>query len=156
MSKVLLAIGGAAIGLLSVPYLKKLFRKNVFVSYRYNGERAMRRLLKAWAKNKNFKKFDFSDCSADISIPSDDEDVIRNEISKHIQRADVLLVLIGADTHKGDWVNWEIATAKSFGIPIIAVKRHPSLKSPSELLSCGTNWVNGFKFESIRSALKKV
>ena len=156
MSKVLLAIGGAALGLLSVPYVKKLFRKNVFVSYRYNGERAMRRLLKAWANNKNFKKFDFSDCSADISIPSSDENVIRDEISKHIQRADVLLVLIGADTHKGDWVNWEIATAKSFGIPIIAVKRHPSLKSPSELLSCGTNWVNGFKFESIRSALKEI
>lgn len=156
MSKVLLAIGGAAIGLLGVPYLKKLFRKNVFVSYRYNGERAMRRLLNAWAKNKNFKGFDFSDCSADVSIPSDDEDVIRHEIKKRIKRADVLLVLIGADTHKGDWVNWEIATAKSCGIPIIAVKRHPSLKSPSELHACGTNWVNGFKFESIRAALKEV
>ena len=156
MSKVFLAIGGAAIGLFSAPYIKRLFRKNVFVSYRYNGERAMRRLLKAWAKNKHFKKFDFSDCSADISIPSDNENIIRDEISKRIKRADVLLVLIGADTHKGDWVNWEIATAKSFGIPIIAVKKHSSLKSPPELLSCGTNWVNGFKFDSIRSALKKV
>lgn len=49
-----------------------------------------------------------------------------SEIKRHlrplIQQADILILLLGKNTHARRWVNYEIDVAESTKIPIVAVK----------------------------------
>ncbi len=93
---------------------------NVFISYDHDDQKQVGgfKLLKSNPKHP----LDFHDHSLKEPVtgpsgrpikypPSDPRSKpVRDEIIKKFDKASKLVVLIGADTHKSDWVAWEINT----------------------------------------------
>src|SRR5260370_41911188 len=93
---------------------------NVFVSYDHDDQRQVGafKLL----KHNPTHPLDFQDHSLKDAIlgssgkpltypPTDARsEPVRDAIKKKFERASKLVVLIGADTHNSDWVDWEIKT----------------------------------------------
>ncbi len=131
------------------------FKKQVFISYNYDIDRHYKNLLVAWNNNSHFK-FEMRDHSADTSVHSMDETVIKRTISAKINRGKYFIVLIGKTTCKCPWVKWEIEKAKELKKKIIAVKLDRTNKTPDELYGVGAAWAYSFKLESITNAIKKV
>jgi hypothetical protein len=52
-------------------------------------------------------------------------------------------------------MNFEIAKSKAAGKKIVAVKLHPSYKSPDELIGAGASWAMHFTEQAILQALSK-
>jgi vacuolar-type H+-ATPase subunit F/Vma7 len=127
-------------------------RKRVFISYAYESDRHYKNLLIAWDKNKQFDFF-ISDYSADVSINSHDATAIKRVISRYINEATIFLVIVGKDTHKSEWVRWEINKAVELGKKIVAVKTEQSNISPNELLNIGAKWAMSFTFAAIAEAM---
>lgn len=130
-------------------------KRRVFISYAYDTDRHYKNLLIAWDKNKQFDFF-ISDYSADVSINSSDATAIKSVISRYINNATILLVIVGSQTHRSEWVRWEIQKAKELGKKIVAVKTDPSNTSPSELHNAGAKWAMSFSFLSITNAIGAV
>ena len=76
------------------------------------------------------------------------------------------LVLVGAsaeaqnicdprwlETHKSDWVAWEIDKAIELKRVLIAVKTDRLNTSPANLLNAGATWALSFTFDAIKKAL---
>jgi hypothetical protein len=126
--------------------------KKIFVSYYSKGDSHYKNMIMAWAKNNNFK-IDVEDQSTDTNIGSHDRNYLKRRMREQIGKADYFIVLIGQETYRREWVNWEIEQAKNLGKRIIAVKEKQSHKSPKPLLNCGATWVFGFSEEGIRKAL---
>lgn len=149
----IIVLSGAAI--FGIALYEKKRTKHVFVSYYYKDDYALKRMLKLWDKNS---KIDFrvNDKSTDISIPSGNEKIIKRKIQRQMERCDFVLVLIGDRTHMRPWVQWEIELAKKLGLPIIAVKKSKSAKSPKQLLSSGVTWVYEFKLKKIKAAISSL
>ncbi len=129
-------------------------KKKIFISYRYDDDRNYKNLLNAWDKNTQFD-FHINDRSADVTINSTNAATIKGVLTQKIGEVNYFMVLIGKHTKKCDWVNWEIQKAKELNKKIIAVKIHSKNKTPLLLYRSGVIWVNSFRFESIRLALKK-
>jgi hypothetical protein len=93
---------------------------NVFVSYDHDDQRQVG-AFKLLKHNPNHP-LDFQDHSLKDAIlgssgkpltypPTDARSKpVRDAIKKKFERASKLVVLIGADTHNSDWVDWEIKT----------------------------------------------
>jgi len=93
---------------------------NVFVSFDHNDQRQVSgfRLL----KNNPKHPLDFRDHSLKAPVtdrsgkpiaypPSDSRSkAVRDEIIKKFENCSKLVVLIGDDTHRSEWVDWEIHT----------------------------------------------
>ncbi len=47
---------------------------------------------------------------------------IKKHLSPKIAEADVIIALIGDNSHNHPWVDWEVAHARSLGIPVIPVR----------------------------------
>lgn len=132
-----------------------LFRKNrIFVSYYYDKDRTLKRLLKAWSKNDKFD-IEFEDMSADISLATKTDDELEQELTTRINESDIVLVLIGSSTHSRKWVNYEVREAVRLAKPIVAVKQSKSDIAPKELKGVGASWVYGFKAKKVSKALKE-
>jgi len=127
-------------------------KKKIFISYTYETDRQYKNLLIAWDKNKQFDFF-ISDYSADVSINSTDASAIKRTISRYISEATTFLVIIGKETHKSNWVRWEINKAVELGKILIAVKTDQNNISPDELLNVGTTWAMSFTYAAITSAI---
>lgn len=93
---------------------------NLFVSHKGEDE----------AKIESFKKlmekrgYDFRDSSIKESEPNrahNEEYIKNNYLAPSIKWAGTVVVLIGNNTHKSDWVNWEIEYAYRQGKRIIGV-----------------------------------
>jgi len=126
--------------------------RKVFISYYSKSDSHFKNLIMAWANNNKFK-LNIEDVSTDTKIKSDDESYLKRRMKEQISKADDFLIFIGEDTHKRQWVVWEIEQAKILKKRIIAVKENKQYKSPKPLLSSGAIWVYGFSEEGIRSAL---
>lgn len=148
----LLAIGTAAIALKKVA---GLFSRppRIFISYYYKDDKSLKRLLKAWNKNKRFD-LEFEDTSADISLDTSSDDELKQQLTKCIKKSDVVLVLVGAKTHSRKWVKYEIQEAVRLSVPIVAVKKIKGYSSPNELKSVDAKWVYGFKARKVTDAIK--
>ena len=127
-------------------------KKKVFISYDYDNDRHYKDLLVAWDANENFD-FSFEDRSADVSINSTDAAVIKRAISAKINSATYFLCIIGKETHKSDWVTWEIDKAVELGKKIVAVKIKPEYTPPDNILGVGASWARSFTFDAIKSAI---
>lgn len=126
----------------------------IFISYRNDREGGMyKELLVAWSKNPIFPDVSFEDISIGTSINSDDAYYIKRRINEKIQSADLILCLVGENTHKSDWVNWEIETAYNMGKPISAVKIDRNYTSPTKLFNKNVNWALSFTEEAILKVL---
>lgn len=129
--------------------------KKIFVSYRADDEGTMyKNLLVAWSKNDN-GHFDikFEDTSIGVSINSTNASYIKSKIKEKIKESKTVLVLIGEETHKSDWVEWEIETAAELNKKLVAVKIENSYSSPLAILLKGAKWAKSFKYDSIKKAI---
>lgn len=93
---------------------------NLFVSHK--GEDESR--IEDFKNLMKHKGYDFRDSSIKESEPNkaNDEDYIKREYLKPaIDWAGTIVVLIGQNTYKSDWVDWEIDYAQKQGKKIIGV-----------------------------------
>lgn len=118
-------------------------KKKIFISYDYDNDKKYKNILKAWDANGTFD-FSFHDYSADVSIKSTNASVIKSAISAKINHATYFLCIVGTETHKSDWVKWEIEKAVELNKKIVAVKMDKSNTTPIELYSVGASWALSF------------
>lgn len=127
-------------------------KKKIFISYDYSNDSKHKNLLKAWDANGAFD-FSFKDRSADVSVNSHDAAVIKRAISAKINSATYFLCIVGEETHKSDWVEWEVTKAVELKKKIIAVKINSSNAAPLGLLGVGAAWAKSFSEEAITKAI---
>lgn len=129
--------------------------KKVFVSYHSAVEDTKHKnLLVAWAKNDNgFFDIKFDDTSVGVSINSTNATYIKSVIKGKISDSSVFLCLVGENTHKSDWVKWEIDKAVELGKKVVAVKIQKSYSTPSNLYGIGASWAQSFTYDAIKKAL---
>lgn len=126
--------------------------KNIFISYDYDNDKHYKNLLVAWDKNKLFN-FKFYDQSVDVSVNSTDANYIKTVIKNRIKESTHLLCLIGSETYKSDWVEWEIKTAVELNKKIVGVKIDNNYTSPTNIYGVGASWAKSFNLDSIKSAI---
>lgn len=137
-------------------------KKRVCISFDYTEDNKYRNLLKAWDAHSNFE-FSMSDKTPN-EISSNSYNYIKTVLSLRIKEANILLVVVGAETNtrhpnylgigEKNWQIWEIEKAKDLGKKIVAVKIKKTYVSPQKLLNSGVSWAMSFTQESILNALK--
>lgn len=130
-------------------------KKKIFISYYYDKDKTLKRLLSAWSKNDRFD-IEFDDTSADISLKTTTDDELGRELTNRISKSDMVLVLIGNKTHSRKWVKYEINEAIRLKKPIVAVKQSRDHISPKELKGVGASWVYGFRAKKVSHAIKNI
>ena len=125
---------------------------DLFVSYDYDNDKHYKNLLVAWNSHDRFD-LEFYDHSVGVSVNSEDASYIRRVIKDKISRCTHFLCLVGAQTSKSEWVEWEIDKAVEMGKQIIAVKIENSYTSPEALLGVGAKWARSFTFSAISDAI---
>lgn len=128
------------------------YKKKVFVSYDYDNDKHYKNLLLAWDANRLFD-FSIHDHSADVSINSTNANAIKSVLSRYINQATYFLVIVGAKTHKSEWVKWEIKKAVELNKRIVAVKTNRENVSPAELFGVGASWAMSFSYNAITKAI---
>lgn len=127
--------------------------KKIFISYKSDVEDTrFKNLLVAWAANKDFD-FNFNDTSVGVSINSEDATYIKRVIKKQIEDSKIFLYLVGKNTHKSDWCNWEIEKASDANKSFIIVKLNLDYTVDIDLYGQGAKWVYSFNYEKIKEAI---
>ena len=124
----------------------------VFISYDHSEDVHYKRLLEAWDANRKFD-FEFENHSIRQPIDSEYAPAIKTAITKKMQKASHLLVIVGEKSHTSNWIDWEINKAKELDLKIVAVKIKSTYSSPSSLLGCDTSWATSFTQDKIIEAL---
>lgn len=93
--------------------------KRVFLSFAYEDIQQVRG-LKLLLANPDYD-LDFYDESLDVAVDSQNADYIKRVITEKIRRASVTVCLIGKETYKSKWVNWELEKSDGEGNKIIAM-----------------------------------
>jgi hypothetical protein len=94
--------------------------KNVFVSHIHEDDTVLGKLKELLSRNG----YEIRDGSIHSSKPNEAQspDYIKSEIlAPRIRWAGTFVVLISPDTHKSDWVEWEIKYAQQQGKRIVGV-----------------------------------
>ncbi len=128
--------------------------KNIFVSHQHNDADKIEsfRLL---IGNYGISMRDSSIYENKLKNNATNEQYIKQKLIKpQIKWAGTVVVLIGKDTVKSDYVNWEIRTAANMGKRIIGVYLQGARQEdiPIELYEYGYNLV-GWNGEKIRKAI---
>ena len=90
--------------------------KRIFVSYDYTKERSLKNAFVTQAKEQGLQIRDFS-------LEEDHRDPQWEEKAKlQIRQCNLVVVLIGEDTHDSDGIRKEVAIANGFQIPIIQIR----------------------------------
>lgn len=94
-------------------------KKRVFISFDYDDRQQVNglRLLNA---NDDFD-VEFYDESLKVAVNSENAAYIKTKIREKIKRASVTLCMIGTNTSKSEWVNWEVDESVAQGNTIIAM-----------------------------------
>ncbi len=127
-------------------------KKAVFISFDYDNDKHYKNLLLAWDKNKDFD-FHFYDGSLREAINSTNAAYIKSQIKPKILAASHLLCLVGSETNKSAWIDWEISTAVENKKKLIGVKIEKANTSPAALLANGATWALSFNFDAIKKAV---
>lgn len=140
-----------------------MVKKKVCISFDYENDKEYKNLLSAWDANSNFE-FAFNDLTP-TEINSDDYSRVKAVITKRINSADYLLVIVGKHANEEhprkneigykNWLSWEINKAKELGKKLVAVKIKSSNKLPKVLLGQGVSLARSFKKEAIIKALNE-
>jgi hypothetical protein len=141
-----LVVGGLlAAAAAAIAYLVRPTRPRVFVSYDHDHDVRYRDLLRAWDANARFQ-FTFDLASPVVRIESEDEAVVKRALTPKLKAAEVLLVIIGANTWRSRWIRWEIERAleTDVDLPIAAVKIDRRFRSPASLKGVDAVW--GYQF----------
>jgi Thoeris protein ThsB, TIR-like domain len=105
-------------------------RKKVFISFDYDNDRHYKNLLLAWDKNDEFD-FELYDGSLKESINSTNAAYIKSLIRPKIKAASHFLCIVGKETSKSEWIEWEIDRAIEGNKKLIGVKIEKDLDTPS-------------------------
>jgi len=100
--------------------------RNVFLSF-VEEDLNLVNLFRGQAQNEN-NDLEFSDYSVKEPFDSKNADYIRQQIRNLIKKVSVTLCLIGENTYKSKWVDWEIKTSVKLGKGLVGVKLHSSPK----------------------------
>ena len=126
--------------------------KHIFVSHCGEHEKfiePLKELLRG-------KGYEFKDSTPVLSDPNNasNDDYAKTLVAKDIKWAGTVFVLIGRDTAKSDWVNWEIEYAAQKGKQIIGVflRSGNDFDVPPALDKLGDALV-GWNSESIEAAM---
>jgi len=125
----------------------------VFISYDHSEDLRYKDLLRAWDANSIFS-FEFDQRSPNEPINSTNASVIKASLTKKMQEADFLLVIVGAKSYTSQWMAWEIQQAKSLKLKLAAVKLSSLNVTPTGLLNTGTQFATSFTQERIIEALR--
>jgi len=130
--------------------------KKVFISYDHSEDRHYKELLRAWDANSTFE-FEFDVRSPNEPINSTNAAAIKSALTKMMQNADYLLVIVGSKSSTSDWMTWEIARAKQSDVKLklAAVKISNYNTTPPGLLNTGTSFATSFTQVQIIDALNK-
>jgi hypothetical protein len=129
--------------------------KNVFVSHFGKDDEHVQNLKKLLFN----KDYTLRNSSIDSTKPNDaknDHYIKYNLLKPGIQWASTCIVLIGPETHKRHWVNWEIEQAFKLGKKIIGVFLNGAKDSdiPDNLEKYGCGTVVGWHGDSIIGAIE--
>jgi hypothetical protein len=113
--------------------------KRVFLSFQ-NEDRRYADLIDAWAANDN-DDFNLYNERLRIAVNSSQAEYIKSRLRPKIDRASVLLCIIGTGTARSEWVNWEIAYAKRCGKKLVGVLTQPSNARPREIQNAGATFI---------------
>lgn len=129
-------------------------KTKVFVSYDHSEDAHYKRLLQAWDANPHFD-FEFDSRGPDVPINSTNAPVIKAALTKLMQSATHLLVIVGEKSNTSSWMTWEIDRAKQADIKLklSAVKISKANITPPGLLGVGTSWATSFERDRIVAAL---
>ena len=94
-------------------------KKRVFLSFKAEDKQQVQG-LRLMAANDKFD-IEFFDESVRTPIDSTNRDYIRRKIREKINRTSVTVCLIGPDTHKSVWVDWELEESFDKGNTVIAM-----------------------------------
>lgn len=141
-----------------------MIKKSVCVSFDYTTDKHLRFLLWAWNEREHIP-FSFNDVTPS-EIQSKDYGVVKLVLSRKINEAEYLLVLVGKYANRrawdsdqiGDinWMNWEINKAKGLGKKLIGVKTEREYDSPTALLGSNVTWAYALTVDSVSKALREV
>lgn len=108
-------------------------RKRVFLSF-ISEDLDLVNLFRGQAKNEN-SELDFIDFSLRVPIDSKNAEYIKRGIRERIKNSSISIILIGKNTHKSKWVNWEIEESLKLQKPVLAVclENPLSLKIPDAI-----------------------
>ncbi len=136
-------------------------KKHIFVSFDYDNDRTYKLTLQMWDKNTNIDFF-FSDKSSN-EINSDVISVVRGNLTKKIQNATAILVLVGNyyhEQHKDhkdigykNWQTFEVEKAKELGKKVIAVMLTKKINIPLELKDASL--ASSFDLASVSGAVNE-
>lgn len=130
-------------------------QKNVFVSH-YNKDDEHIQKLKTLLNKKGFQ---IKNSSIDSTKPNQasNEDYIRQLLRDRIKWAGTTIVLIGPDTHKREWVNWEIEQSNKMGNNIVGVflQGEKGSETPNNFEKYGDDLV-GWDSDNIIKAIEGV
>lgn len=129
--------------------------KNIFVSHQHNDADRIKDLQNLIGKH-GISMRDSSIYEKKLKNNATNEQYIKQKLIKpQIQWAGTVVVLIGKDTAKSDYVNWEIKTAAEMGKRIVGVYLQGAKEEdiPQELKEYGDNLV-GWNGKKIVDAIK--
>ncbi|MBQ4386696.1 MAG: TIR domain-containing protein [Prevotella sp.] len=139
-------------------------KKKVLVCFDFEKDKHYKYLMNAWDANDNFE-LSFNDVTPS-EIQSNNIPVIKANLIKKINQADITVVLVGVDATKkhkdqksigfDNWQIFEIEQSKANGNKLVVVKLDKSNKVPSACYGCGARFVNSFNEEDIVDAIENV
>lgn len=137
-------------------------KKKVLVCFDFERDRNYKYLMNAWDANDNFDLI-FNDVTPS-EIQSDSISVIKANLTKKINLADVTVVLIGRDATKlhkdryeigyDNWQIFEIEKSKENGNKLVVVYLDSKYEAPDACYGCGASWVYSFNEADIVKAIK--
>ena len=132
--------------------------RRVFLSFDA-GDITSVNLFRGQAKNSNLD-IDFYDSSLKTSISSSNADYIKSQIRPKIDSASVTLCLIGYNTYKSDWIDWELFYANMQKKGLVGVRTHSSSLDtiPTRLTLYGgiiVDWDHSQIVNAIETAAKR-
>ena len=139
-----------------------MYKKKIFISFDFEHDRQYKYVLNMWSENDNFE-FTCDDRSPS-EIQTDSVAVVKQVLSRKINEADAVVVIVGQyanSLHKDkneigyrNWQNYETAKAKELGKKLIAVQINSNYEYPDELKNSNATRVYSFNQTDIVKAVR--
>ena len=137
-------------------------KPKIFVSFDFEKDRQYKYTLNMWNSNPNFE-FTCDDRSPS-EIQTESVSVVKNVLSRKINEAAVVVVIIGEDANRlhrdwreigyRNWQNYEIAKAKELRKRLVAVQISSQYEYPEELSGVNATRVYSFTQDAIIKAVR--